>query len=104
VVPWRLSAQLAESRIRGIAETDSNRVIIGTHARGRMVERDFTDMELFRILRTGHVIEEPTLTEKREWKAKIIKKLRGQREAGVITIFTRDNSLFVKTIEWEDWR
>jgi hypothetical protein len=70
-----------------------------------MVERDFTTMELFEILRTGHVTDEPEATATRgEWKCKVIKKLRGQREAGVITVIMKGGSLFVKTVEWEDPR
>lgn len=69
-----------------------------------MIERDFTPMELFEILRTGHVMEEPEATPRGEWKCKVTKRLRGQRQAGAITVIMKGGSLFVKTVEWEDPR
>jgi len=39
-----------------------------------------------------------------EWKIKMCKAMKGQREVGVVTIVVRDQRLFVKTVEWEDLR
>ena len=39
-----------------------------------------------------------------EWKAKMCKKMKGQREVGVVTIVIHNHKLFVKTVEWEDLR
>jgi ribosomal protein L39E len=37
-----------------------------------------------------------------EWKAKMAKQMKGNREVGVVTIVINGNKLFVKTVEWED--
>ena len=101
LILFRLRPDKAEAIIRDRA-TASENVIVGKHARDRMVERDFTNMELFDILRTGHVTEEPESTPRGEWKCKVTKRLRGQREAGAVTVIMKDGFLFVKTVEWED--
>jgi hypothetical protein len=101
VTEYRLTTQVAEKRIRAIAAVTEN-VILGNHARERMVERDIFDVDVFRILRTGHVDEPPEQTEQGEWKCKVVLKIRGGRTAGVITIILHNNKLFVKTVEWED--
>lgn len=98
---FRLTASIAEKRIRAAA-ADSDNVIIGLHALTRMEQRDIFDVQVFEILRTGMVIGNPELTEYGEWKCKVVKKLRGAREAGVITVIMLTGKLFVKTVEWED--
>jgi hypothetical protein len=100
---FRLTASHAETRIRQAAQDTSN-VILSEHALDRMEERGFDDQQVFEILRNGHVLENPTFTEFEEWKCKIVKKLRGGRDAGVITIILRSGKLFIKTVEWEDLR
>lgn len=94
---------MAEKRIRATA-MDSNNVILSDHALERMEQRGFVDVQVFEILRTGVIVENPTQTQFREWKCKVIKKLRGAREAGVITIILQNGKLWVKTVEWEDVR
>ena len=38
-----------------------------------------------------------------EWKGKIVKKLTGRREAGVVTVLsTSTGRIYVLTVEWED--
>lgn len=37
-----------------------------------------------------------------EWKCKIVAKIKGNREVGVVTIVMRVGRLFIKTVEWED--
>lgn len=96
----RLTAAVAEARIRMIAQ-DSENVILGTHARQRMREREIFDVDVFRTLRQGYVDEPPELTEQNEWKCKITLKIRGGRTAGVVTIILHNGKLFVKTVEWE---
>ena len=39
-----------------------------------------------------------------EWKAKMVKEMKGRREIGVVTIVIDGHRLFVKTVEWEDLR
>jgi glucuronate isomerase len=77
-------------------------VIIGDHAKQRMKEREISDIEVYRILQTGHVMEEPSQTERKEWKCKLVRALKGNREAGVVTIILHSKMLFVQTVEWED--
>jgi len=100
-IPMRLTAAIAEKRIHAAAK-DSQNVVLGNHARDRMLERDIFDVDVFRILRTGHVDEQPEQTEQGEWKCKVTLKIRGGRTAGVITIILRSGKLFVKTVEWEN--
>ena len=68
-----------------------------------MAERDIIDVEVFRILQNGALSGEPEQTPKGEWKLKLVMRLRGNRDAGVVTIILHgDRKLLVKTVEWED--
>jgi hypothetical protein len=49
-------------------------------------------------------MDQPTRTERNEWKCKVVKQLKGNREAGAVTIILHNGKLFVKTVEWEDLR
>ena len=97
----RLTAVNAQKRIREIAQATEN-VILGMHARQRMVEREIFDVDVFKVLRSGFVDDAPELTDRNEWQCKVTLKIRGGRTAGVITIILREGRLFVKTVEWED--
>lgn len=57
---------------------------------------------LLKVLRSGTVEEGPSETEFGELKVKMVLRIRGSREAGVITIILEGHRLFVKTVEWED--
>jgi Domain of unknown function (DUF4258) len=98
---FRLTAPVAEGRIRKAAK-QSERVILGQHARQRMRERGIDDADVFRLLREGVVVEAPEPAEPGEWKCKIVRRIRGSRDVGVITIILQSGRLFVKTVEWED--
>ena len=101
-LPDRPRPELLVRRIHHLA-TDSGNVILSKHAMERMAERDIADIEVFRILRDGILAEEPTQTTRGEWKLKLVKRLRGNRDAGVVTIILHgDRKLLVKTVEWED--
>lgn len=97
----RLTAAVAEKRIREIAQVTEN-VILGTHALERMLEREIFDADVYRVLRTGYVDEAPVQATNGEWKCKVVRKIRGDRSAGVVTIILLNGKLFVKTVEWED--
>lgn len=101
VAPFRLTASVAQSRIRQIASVTQN-VIWGAHARARMAERDLLDIDILRVLRGGYVEEAPEKTPSGEWKCKVTLKIRGGRTAGVVVILLRNDRLFLKTVEWED--
>lgn len=97
----RLTAAVAEKRIHELAAVTEN-LIWGSHTRLRMKKRDISDTEVLRILRTGFVDRQPTLTQYSEWKCKITLKIRGGRTAGVVTVLLHSGKLFLKTVEWED--
>jgi hypothetical protein len=103
IIPLRLTARLAQQRIRELA-ADTDNIRWGVHARERMSEREIFDVDVLRILRGGDVEENPSRTDYGEWRCKVVRMIRGGREAGVVTIILHDNKLFVKTVEWEDVR
>jgi Domain of unknown function (DUF4258) len=83
---------------------DDKKIILGDHTKLRIEQREISDIEIYRLLRTGHVMEEPQRTKRKEWKCKVVKQIKGNREAGAVTIIIVNGMLFVKTIEWEDLR
>lgn len=101
---FRLTARVAQTRIRELASADSNNVIFGHHALERMEERDISTNDALLVLQSGHIADEPELTEYGEWKCKMTKPIRGGREAGVVTVIMHNGKLFIKTVEWEDLR
>jgi hypothetical protein len=90
--------------IRFLAD-QSDRVILSEHARERMEERDILDIDVFRVLRHG-VIDGPIEPGKRtdEWRCKMVNRIRGAREVGVVTVVIKKKQLFIVTVEWEDPR
>jgi hypothetical protein len=103
VYPLTLSPARARALIAEIAR-DTSRVIIGDHAQARMEQRGISDVELYRILRCGDVLDDPSRTRHKEWKCKVVMRLKGSRVAGAVTIILHDGNLFVMTVEWEDRR
>lgn len=97
----RLTQAVAQERIRKIALTSLN-VILGTHAKERMVERDIVRHDIDRVLRNGYVEGIPEPAEEGEWKCKMTLPIKGRRDLGVVVILLRNGKLFVKTAEWED--
>lgn len=49
-------------------------------------------------------MQTPALTEHGDWKCKVVMRLRGSRDAGVVTVIARGNTLVIVTMEWEDVR
>ena len=98
-----MTSARAEAIIRQAAR-DSDNVIFGDHALERMLERGFSDEEIIKALRTAIVMEDPTRTGRGEWQCKVVKRLRGVRDVGIVTIILLSGKLFLKTVEWEDWR
>jgi len=92
------------ARIREIAR-DSARVVVTDHAAERMEERDIIDVDLFRILRSGHIVGsvEPGRRDG-DWTVKVVYRLKGSRDAGVVTVVLASERLVVVTVEWEDCR
>ena len=101
VVPQMRPSTLREL-IRRLAKDTSN-IAWGAHALRRMSERDIRDYVVVEILRSGEIKGAIELGNKPgEWKAKLVKEIKGRREAGVVVIVIRSARLFVKTAEWED--
>jgi len=69
-----------------------------------MEAREILDADVLRILQRGDLkgrIEQGK--EENEWKLKIVYLLRGNREAGAVTIvYPNSPELRVVTVEWED--
>ena len=101
VARFRLTPAVAELRIKKLAEVSAN-LAWAFHAQQRMNEREIFDADVLRILRRGMISGEPEETLSGEWKCKMVLKLRGTREAGVVVIILKKGGLFIKTVEWED--
>ena len=91
--------------IRELAQNTSN-IIWRGHSVERSEERDITYLDAVNILRQGMIIDAPVPGKfPGEWKCKVIRKLRENRDAGVVTIImTKHKKLKVVTVEWEDMR
>lgn len=109
VIQFRPKPAELEKTIRKLAANSRNvkwRVKhYETHAASQMDWRDITDQMMFEVLRTGYLKGEiEPGKHPGEWKAKMIKQMKGRREVGVVTIVINGERLFVKTVEWEDLR
>ena len=83
---------------------DSKNVVITEHAEERLEERGMTTLDLFLILKTGYVIKQPVTNTRGDWEVIVEKRLRGLRDAGVVTIIlTHGAKLIVKTVQWMDY-
>jgi hypothetical protein len=101
VTNFRLTSSAAQKRIQQISKTTAS-VGLSFHAKGRMAERDINVGDIYRILREGHVTDEPEPTQRGDWKCKVTLKLRGRRTAGVVVALHPTQKLTVVTVEWED--
>lgn len=101
VIAYRLTATVAEKRIRALA-AESDNIAWSNHALLRMNEREIFDSDVLRILRGGMIMGTPEETPRGEWKCKMVLRLRGSREAGVLAIILKKGGLLIKTVEWED--
>jgi hypothetical protein len=102
VTRYRVTAAIAEKRIRQIAG-DSDNIKWSLHALQRMEEREIFDIAVLRVLRAGTISGNPEETPREgEWKCKMVRRIRGAREAGVVAILLRREFLLIKTVEWED--
>lgn len=102
VVVMRLNQRSVLSSIQQLA-LDSRRVFITSHAQERMAERSITDSDVFSVLRKGNLKGDPSPGQSNgEWKCKMVAKLKGTREIGVVTILKQESKLIIVTVEWED--
>jgi Domain of unknown function (DUF4258) len=90
------------ARIRFLAE-HTDRIIFGDHTQDRMEERGIHSEDVYRVLRLGEIVGRVVAgIDAGEWKCKVVAKLRGSRQLGVVTIILMNDKLFIKTTEWED--
>lgn len=101
VTQFRLTSTAAQKRIQLISKTTAS-VGLSFHAKERMAERDINVGDIYRILREGHIHDQPELTARGDWKCKVTLKLRGRRTASVIVALHPTEKLTVVTVEWED--
>ncbi len=92
---------IAERRIKAIAAVTSN-IKWSFHALERMEERGIPDVDVLRILRQGVIAGPPRADRPGEWTCKMVRTIRGRREAGFVVIILLGDRLLVKTVEWED--
>jgi hypothetical protein len=70
-----------------------------------MAERGFDSDAIRRVICSGDVEEDPTLTEVAgDWKFKIVLRMPTGRVAGVVVVIEKDRQLILITAEWEDRR
>ncbi|MGB1214622.1 MAG: DUF4258 domain-containing protein [Pikeienuella sp.] len=87
---------------RSSPENTAN-VIFTNHAFDRVGERDITRLDAFRILRTGSCVDGPKKDDDGNWVVTMAKRLKGRREAGVVTVIVvGEEKLIIPTIEWMD--
>ena len=106
VVPIALGRIIGpmQAMIRELSR-DTKKVLLTTHAIERMWERDITDVEVFRVLRTGLIQGLPWVEPGTDDHAcKVVLRQRCGRRIGVVTIILSGERLVVKTVEWEDVR
>ena len=102
VVQFRPRPSQLLDTVRGAAADSANVKFCG-HAFDRMEERGITTLDAIRVLRGGDIKGEiEPGANFGEWKCKIAKQMKGNREIGVVTIVMNTRRLFVKTVEWED--
>lgn len=103
-VRWdRLRCDEAERLVRERAKASEN-VIITHHAAQRLLERGILDIDLFRALRNGQVVDDPVRVND-DWEVKVVKRLKGARDVQTVTIIVRaDETLIIKTVMWRDER
>ena len=87
------------------AAAKTENVFLSPHARKQMWSREITDVEVFKVLRSGMISGVPwNEPEIGGMACKIIGRHAGGRWIGVVTVVIYEGKLVVKTVEWEDRR
>lgn len=101
-VPFKPRPETLRDLVRGLA-ADTDNISWSVHALDRMVERGITDKMAIEVLQKGDCKGEVEAgANPGEWKLKLVRRVKGRREAGVVVLTVRNARLFVKTAEWED--
>ena len=99
---FRATQAWARERIRELA-ADTGKIRWSVHARERMVERGITDVDVLKVLRSGHIESDPVRSDQGDgWKVKVVRAHASGREIVVVTLILDRGFLRLVTIEWED--
>jgi hypothetical protein len=104
LVALPLAPTWALRRIRALAAKSEN-VLFTAHALDQMEAREIFDGDVLRIFRSeASSIKGEVKKGKRsgECHCKVVRRIRGNREAGVVTVILPTDKLLVLTVEWED--
>jgi hypothetical protein len=84
---------------------ETERIIFTDHALEQMDDRDIAEIDVLRVLRNGRIDTKIRAGEKEgEWIVKMIDRVKGAREVGVVTAVVMKEHLVIVTAEWEDIR
>lgn len=101
-VPLKLRPETLRDLVHKLA-ADTDNILWSKHALDRMVERGITDRMAVDVLQNGDCKGNVEAgANPGEWKLKLVRRVKGKREAGVVVLTVRNGRLFVKTAEWED--
>jgi hypothetical protein len=91
-------------QIHRLAQSSDN-IGWSDHVLKQMDDRDISDHDVLKVLRTGTI--EGKITAGRaagEWKCKMVARIKRNRNVGVVTVVCNSRRLWLKTAEWEDLR
>ena len=102
-INWKnLRQDEAEKLIRQRA-ADTNNIVITDHAYDRVSSREIIVPDVIRILREGYVDSSPEKDRFGGWQIIVKKRIRGCREAAIVTAVMRENdNIIVVTVMWVD--
>jgi len=102
VAEFRPRADDLKQTISALA-LDTSKISWSVHAQDQMVDRDISDADALKVLRNGDIEGEIVAgRSKGEWKCKMVTRIKGNRDVGVVTVVVNGQRLFIKTVEWED--
>jgi len=99
-----LTPSWALRRIRALAAKSEN-VLFTDHALAQMEAREIFDGDVLTIYRSASSSIKGDVKKGKgngEYHCKVVRRIRGTREAGVVTIILPSDKLLVLTVEWED--
>jgi len=99
VVPLLRSTAAIEADIRAIAEEDEH-VVISMALLERMEERQFSDLQLVRMLRRCRLMGAQQGKGIGTWNCTVTGGIRGTRESVLVRVTVANGKLFVLEIEW----
>jgi len=104
LVDFPLPLTWALRRIRALAKKSEN-VLYTDHALDQMEAREIFDGDVLTIYRSESSSIKGEVKKGKhngEYHCKVVRRIRGNREAGVVTVILPTDKLLVLTVEWED--